>query len=102
MSLVVFQKWSKMSQNFHKADIFGEILVLKKLPKKIPTNQGNRSRRADSENMVSLWSWGNIFEKFGLKTHLLKNPKNCHISPSVSRKTVEVMEEMRPKVTFGG
>ena len=93
-----FENGPKFSHGRHFLRNFG----FEKLPKKIPKNQGYRSRSADSENMACLWCWGNILEKFGLKTHLLKNPKNCHISPSVSRKTVEVMEEMRPKVTFGG
>ena len=92
MSLVVFQKWSKMSRNFHKGEIFEKFWFWKSC-RKIKKNEGYKSGLADSKNVDCLWSRGNILEIFGLKTHFMKSPKNCHIST--------VSDKMEPKVACG-
>ena len=73
---------------------------MKKLSKNPQKIQGYRSRYAHSQNLACLRTRSNIFEIFGVNLEFSEISENRDISVGDSGKTVGVIKETRPEVTF--
>ena len=76
--------------------------TLEKVVKEFPKILGYRFRSVDYKYLRSLWLLGKILEIFGLEINFFKNPENCKISMGDSGKIVEIIQEIRAKLTFVG